>query len=173
MTKAVFLDRDGVINVNCPRAHDYIKSVEELALLPGAATGVARLNDAGFLVVVATNQRGIARGMMTEGDLAAVHAAMEDELAKSGAHVDAIYVCPHDSGECECRKPLPGLLLQASKDLDLDLAESWMVGDHLSDVRAGKAAGVRTILVGGEASDEADFVCDDLLAAAGLIIDRS
>lgn len=173
MTKAVFLDRDGVINANCPREHDYIKSPAELVLLPGAAEGVARLNAAGFLVILATNQRGIARGMMTDADLEAVHQAMVAELREGGAHIDAIYVCPHDNGECDCRKPLPGLLFRARDELGIDLAASWMVGDHLTDVRAGKAAGVLTVLVGGERSDESDFTCEDLPAAVDLIIDRS
>ena len=172
MTRAVFLDRDGVINRNCPRAHDYIKSPDELELLPGVGEAIRELNEAGFLVIVATNQRGVARGMMTVEDLDAVNGEMESQLRGFGARIDAVYVCPHNDGECDCRKPKPGLLLKAIDDFGIDVDGSWMVGDHGTDVEAGRAAGVRTLLIGaGECS--ADRKCGDLREASRLIIDWS
>ena len=176
MTKAVFLDRDGVINVNCPRQHDYIKLPQEFILLPSAAAGIKKLNDAGYKVIVVTNQRGVARGMMTTQDVDAVHQEMTEQLAKQGAQIDKIYVCPHENGECNCRKPQPGLLIQAIEEFKIDAEASWMIGDHITDMQAGKAAGVKTILVGKEEPNQtsaADFICNDLLDAANLILSRS
>lgn len=116
---------------------------------------MARLNRAGWAVVVVTNQSGVARGRFTEADVAAVHAHLAELLAGYGARIDAFHYCPHhpeaDRVEyrrpCECRKPRPGLLLQAAAGLGLDLAASWMIGDRVSDLEAGAAAGCRTVLV--------------------------
>lgn len=170
VTRAVFLDRDGVINKNCPREHDYIKTPEEFELLPYAAKGIQALNKAGWLVFVVTNQRGIARGMMSETDLAKVHNQMTIELKAAGAYLDDIYICPHNLDECDCRKPKPGLLQQAMADYKLDAGSCWMIGDHLTDIQAGKSAGVRTILVGGLSDELADYVCADLWEAVDCIM---
>lgn len=143
--KAVFLDRDGVINVPCSRKHDYIKSVSEFQFLPGVTKAIRQLNDKGYLVLVVTNQRGVARGMMTMEQVNIIHEYMQMRLAESGAHLDGIYVCPHDYGQCHCRKPDIGLFLQAEKEFAIDKEKSWMVGDSDTDIQAGQNYGVKTI----------------------------
>jgi len=169
MRKAVFLDRDGVIN-RSPPEHDYVKRWEEFHFLPGVPEAIKKLNRAGFLTIVVSNQRGIARGLFTEEDLEDIHNRMLDELRSSGAHIDAIYHCPHDVDEgCGCRKPEPGMILRAAKDHDIDLACSFMVGDSTADVEAGRRAGVRTIYV-GDGSCDADFHAEDLAGAVGVIL---
>lgn len=104
------------------------------------------MNDAGYLILVVTNQRGVARGMMSKAQVEDVHGFMQKELKKHDAHVDGIYVCPHDVGECHCRKPDIGLYLQAERDFPIDKSSSWMVGDSLTDVEAGERYGVRSLL---------------------------
>lgn len=145
MRKAVFLDRDGLINRQAA-PHHYISDPKELVLLPGVPEAVKRLNDAGYLTIVVTNQRGVARGMLTMEQVETVHYYLQSELAKYGARIDAIYICPHADGECTCRKPDIGLFLMAERDFDIDKSRSWMVGDSDTDVEAGKRYGVRSIL---------------------------
>lgn len=145
MRKAVFLDRDGLINRQAA-PHHYISAPKDFEILPGVPEAIRSLNDAGFLVIVVTNQRGVARGMLTIKQVNAVHGFLQSELAKYGAHIDAIYVCPHADGECTCRKPDIGLFLMAERDFDIDKSQSWMVGDSDTDVEAGKRYGVRSIL---------------------------
>ena len=161
---AVFLDRDGTINVKAP-AGSYIQSPDQLELLAGASGAIRALNDAGRLVVVVTNQRGIALGRMTEDDLAAVHAKLARRLAaQAGAHLDAILHCPHDIGRCRCRKPAPGLIDAACRRLpQIDLGRSVLIGDSAADVGAGRRAGVATIRLGKDAADLSDAV-DRLLS---------
>jgi len=145
--RAVFLDRDGVINKKAPEG-DYIKSWGEFELLPGVGRAIKKLKENGFLVIVASNQRGIAKGVMTEDDLKEIHIKMKEKFAKEGALIDEIYYCPHDiKDHCGCRKPEPGLLLRAAREYDIDLSESWMVGDSESDIEAGRKAGCKTILI--------------------------
>jgi len=155
MTKrpAIFLDRDGTIIED----RGYVSRPEEVTLLPGAADAISRFRRAGFRVVVVSNQSGVARGLFTEKDLAAVHQRLEETLAKEGAALDAAYYCPFLDGpdavieayrrESDLRKPKPGMLLQAARDLHLDLSRSWMIGDAESDVEAGRRAGCRTIWI--------------------------
>ena len=142
--KAVFLDRDGIINRQAPE-HDYIKSWDEFEFLPGVPEAIRRLNDAGYFVLVVTNQRGIARGMMTMEAVNTIHERMCQKLAGSGAVIRKVYVCPHEAGTCTCRKPDIGLFLQAEDDFDIDKKKSWMVGDSDSDVKAGQRYEIRTI----------------------------
>lgn len=149
--EAVFLDRDGTLieEVN------YLSSPEQVRVFPGAAAAVRRWNEAGVKVIVVTNQAGVARGYFPESRIAEIHAHLSAVLAESGAVIDAYYHCPHHAthgvGEyriaCSCRKPSPGMLLTAAKEHGLDLSRSWMVGDKLCDVKAGAAAGCRTVLV--------------------------
>lgn len=113
--------------------------------MPNVPQAVKRLNDAGYLVLIVTNQRGVARGMMSADDVEEVHQHMCAVLKKSGAHIDGIYVCPHEEGTCTCRKPNIGLFLQAERDYGIDKALSWMIGDSDSDAEAGRRYGVRTI----------------------------
>ncbi len=147
----MFLDRDGVLNDQTA----FVNKPEDFNLLPGAAAAVARLNRAGIPVVVVTNQGGIALGYLTEDDLAAIHERMAKLLAAEGAHVEAVYFCPHYASgtvtryakDCEDRKPGTGMLEKARDDLGLDLRKSVLVGDATTDILAGIRAGCRTILV--------------------------
>ncbi len=140
----VILDRDGVLNED---SDAYIKTPEEWIPLPGSANAVARLNDAGYKVVVATNQSGLARGYFDAETLAAIHERMRRHLATQGAHLDGIYVCPHgpDDG-CDCRKPLPGLIDQIIRDHG-DVSGAPLVGDSLRDLQAGAQRGCKPVLV--------------------------
>jgi D-glycero-D-manno-heptose 1,7-bisphosphate phosphatase len=144
---AAFLDRDGVLNERPPRK-DYVKRPEEFQWKPGAVDAVQILKRKGYRVFVVTNQAGIARGIMTEGDLADVHAVMTQTLEAEGANLDGIYHCPHGWDEgCSCRKPRPGMLYQAQKDHGLDLSRSILIGDEDTDIQAGEAAGCLTFKV--------------------------
>ncbi|MBN2141066.1 MAG: HAD-IIIA family hydrolase [Desulfovibrionaceae bacterium] len=146
---AVILDRDGVLNVKPAKAR-YVTRPDEFVWLPGALEAVRLLKRAGYLVLVVSNQAGIARGEMTGQDLEAVHRAMRADLRAQDADVDAIYVCPHGWDEgCECRKPKPGMLFQAQREFCLDLSRTPFVGDDERDVQAGRSAGCPTYLVGG------------------------
>jgi D-glycero-D-manno-heptose 1,7-bisphosphate phosphatase len=149
---ALFLDRDGVIVEEA----EYLSDPAQLCLIPGAGAAIARVNARGIPVIVVTNQAGVARGYFPEERVGEVHERLSALLAAHGAHIDRYYYCPHHptagSGAygrpCSCRKPEPGMLLQAARDFDLDLARSFLVGDKISDLEAGLAAGCRTILVG-------------------------
>ncbi|MBE6713762.1 MAG: HAD family hydrolase [Ruminococcaceae bacterium] len=141
--KVAFLDRDGLINVRAAE-HDYIKNRSEFAFLPGACEAIRLLNENEYLVIIVTNQRGIARKIMTVEDLESIHAYMNVCLNEHGAHTDAVYVCPHDNGECNCRKPDIGLFLQAQRDFPIDKSRSFMIGDSQSDVDAGERYGIRS-----------------------------
>jgi D-glycero-D-manno-heptose 1,7-bisphosphate phosphatase len=138
-----FLDRDGTINVKAPEG-EYVTSWGEFTFLPGAEEAVRLLADAGWRVVVVTNQRGVALGRMAIEDVDEIHRRMRERVP-----IDAVYVCPHERGTCDCRKPEAGMLLQAMRDdPGIDPETSVMVGDAESDMEAGRRAGVRTILVG-------------------------
>jgi len=147
----VFLDRDGVII----RDVNHLASARHLRLLPGATQAIRKLNEAGLKVVTVTNQSAIGRGWLSQGELDAIHADLVRRLARSGAHLDGIYSCPHHptaaTGEyrrdCSCRKPRPGLLLRAARELHLSLPDSIMIGDKPSDLEAGRRAGCATVLV--------------------------
>jgi D-glycero-D-manno-heptose 1,7-bisphosphate phosphatase len=144
---AIILDRDGVLNEKAPRAQ-YIRNWSEWKWLPGAKESLRRLNQAGFKVILVSNQAGINRGAMTGQDLHAIHLKMVAEVEQSGGRVDAIYFCPHDWDEgCECRKPRPGMLFQAQQDFNLDLSRTLFVGDDERDAQAADAAGCRSALV--------------------------
>jgi D-glycero-D-manno-heptose 1,7-bisphosphate phosphatase len=148
---AVFLDRDGVI----VRDVDLLVRVDQIELLPGAAAALRRLREACLPVVIVSNQPAVARGLITEEEVLALEAVIERHLRDAGAMVDAFYYCPHHPRAtlpayrlvCECRKPRPGMLLRAARELDLDLAASTMIGDRPSDIAAGRRAGCRTVLV--------------------------
>lgn len=135
-----------MINKN-PKEHDYIKNWAEFEFMPGIIDVVRELNKK-FLVVVVSNQRGIVRGLMSEKDLEEIHKKMKEKFLEHGAKIDAIYFCPHDiEDNCSCRKPKPGMLLQVAKDLNIDLKNSYMIGDSISDIEAGKNAGCKAILL--------------------------
>ncbi len=143
--KLVILDRDGVINVD---SDQYIKSPEEWTPIPGSLEAIARLTQAGFRVVVATNQSGLGRGLFDMGMLNAIHDKMHKAVNQLGGRIDAVFFCPHaQSAGCSCRKPQPGMLLEIAARFNLALAGVAVIGDSLRDLQAARAAGARPILV--------------------------
>lgn len=172
MRKAAFLDRDGVINRKAPE-DNYVTRWEDVQILPGVAEAIALLNRSGFLVIVVSNQRGVARKLITDSALEMIHERMRAELAHSGARIDAVYYCPHElQPPCGCRKPQPGMLLRAASIHGIDLRASWMIGDSDKDVVAGKNAGCRTVrLLTAEETHavSADYVARSLLEATHRI----
>ncbi len=143
----VFLDRDGVINQKLPE-EQYVTRWEEFELLPGVAAAIASLNRSGRKVIIATNQRGVALGVMTEQDLRTIHHRLRSELDRQGATLDAIYYCPHGRDECDCRKPQTGMIESAFRDFPGATPEnSVFIGDSLSDMECGYRAGMATIFV--------------------------
>ena len=138
---AVFLDRDGTLNVN-PPPHQYLTRAGDFRWLPGAQDGVVRLAAAGFVLGVVSNQRGIARGLVTPQVLGEIERRIQADLAARGVRIEAFRYCPHDLDDhCDCRKPRPGMLRDLARPLEVDLTRSWMIGDSESDVEAGRAAG--------------------------------
>ena len=174
--RAVFLDRDGTLN----RDTGYVHSKQNWQWLPGVVETLKRFHAVGYLLVVVSNQSGLARGMFGEQDLRTLEAWINEDLAASNAVIDAWYYCPHlpeITGPCDCRKPQPGLILRAAAEMNIDLARSWMIGDRVRDVRAGLAAGCRSILLhpaGGGYEDDEDVPegvpVAPHLAAAGVHI---
>ncbi|MGH8289043.1 MAG: D-glycero-beta-D-manno-heptose 1,7-bisphosphate 7-phosphatase [Steroidobacteraceae bacterium] len=179
--RAAFIDRDGVLN----EERAFVYRIEEFAFVPGAIEALRALQTAGYLLVVITNQSGIARGLYSEADYLALTAQIRKRLQAAGVRLDAIEYCPHLADapveryrlDCDCRKPKPGMLAKAIKALDIDPQASFLVGDRLSDIEAGRAAGVgRCYLVrtgyplSEEAVVRADGVYDDLLICARTII---
>src|SRR2546429_2033319 len=141
----IFLDRDGVINEN--RA-DYVKSWSEFRFLPGSSEAIAKLTQAGHRIIVCTNQAGIARGTLSVEAVEDIHHRMIASIYDIGGKIEKVYYCPHDrDGDCSCRKPRPGMLLRARDELGIDLRDAVFIGDSITDVRAGLAAGVHSILV--------------------------
>ncbi|MGC8906701.1 MAG: D-glycero-alpha-D-manno-heptose-1,7-bisphosphate 7-phosphatase [Desulfomonilaceae bacterium] len=160
---AIFLDRDGVLNVKLPEGR-YVKTPEELIMLPGAVSALRLLKQLGYLLVVVTNQRGIALGYMDDDDLGRVHELLRERLAAQGVALDGLYYCPHDDeARCDCRKPQSGMLYRASEELGISLAASYMVGDSAKDVEAGKNAGTKTVRISTEHDALADFTFPSLL----------
>jgi D-glycero-D-manno-heptose 1,7-bisphosphate phosphatase len=177
----VFLDKDGTLIEDLP----YNVDTARIRLAPGSRAGIRLLGEAGFRLVIVTNQSGVARGYFSEHDLDIVARFLDAELRRLGAGVDGFYFCPHlpdgineYAVECDCRKPEPGLIHRAIRDLDIDVERSWFVGDTWMDVAAGRAAGCRTIMVGPEHRTAASLPPDrrpehavpDLLAAARIIV---
>ena len=156
--KAIFLDRDGTIN----KYVGFLRNVDEFELIDGVSDAIKKINASGYLAVVITNQPVIARGEVSFEELEVIHNKMETLLGKEGAYLDAIYFCPHHPHkgyegerpelkfECDCRKPKPGMLLKAAQDFNIDLAQSWMIGDGENDIKAGRNAGCQTALIGNE-----------------------
>lgn len=164
MRTAVFLDRDGTLTEDTGYPH----RPEELRLVPGATDALRELQGMEYLLVVVTNQSGLARGIFTEADLEAYHAELRERLRAAGIHLHGIYWCPHHpEGRvdrwrrvCTCRKPAPGLLLRAARDHDIDLAASFLVGDASRDAEAARAAGCTPILLGAPPTDGTTHVTD-------------
>ena len=185
--RAIFVDRDGVIN----KEVDHLSAPDDLEILPRVSAAIRKINQAGVLVVVITNQPVIARGELTENDLRIIHNKLETELGSEGAYLDAIYYCPHhpDSGydgevselkiECQCRKPNPGMFLSAAEHMNISLEQSWMIGDSTSDILAAECAGVRSVLVktgyagkDNKYKSNPNHTAQDLDDAVGWILDQ-
>jgi D,D-heptose 1,7-bisphosphate phosphatase len=155
MDKAVFLDRDGVINVD----NHYVHKVEDFEFIKGSVKAMKRLSDSPYKLIVITDQSGIGRGYYTKQDMITVHAHMEQELDKAGVKIDALYYCEHaPEDKCDCRKPGIANLEKAAEGFNLDLTNSWFVGDKTRDIQTGKNAGCKTILVQtGKSGRDKDF----------------
>ena len=170
--RAVFLDRDGTLNVD----FGYVHRSEDWQWLPHVVEGLARLKAAGFALVVTSNQSGIARGMFDAATVDSLHQWVNSRLAPHKASIDSFCYCPHlptITGNCDCRKPAPVLLLRAARELDIDLAASWSVGDRLRDAQAGLAAGCRAILVNATAPADIPAAvthCTDFAQACDIIL---
>ena len=166
---AVFLDRDGVLNID----HGYAHRPDQLDWVAGAPQAVRLLNEAGYLVVVVTNQSGVARGYFPEAAVKLFHATMQERLLAQGAHIDAFYYCPHHPAgavpelaiRCQCRKPGPGMLEQAARDWPIDPARSFMIGDRDDDVRAAQAFGIRGIKFDAKVESLVDLVRREIAGA--------
>ncbi len=176
----VFLDRDGVLNRKLPEG-EYVTGWAQFQWLPGAAQAVARMNGAGMTVILVSNQRGIALGLLTADQLEVIHGKVRADLAQQGARLDAIYYCPHDVGKCHCRKPDVGLFERAREDFpEAEGHNSVVIGDSLSDIQAGQRLGMKTIFIQGEparqkagasaAAASADAVAASLLEAVELLV---
>lgn len=192
--KAVFVDRDGVINELVYHQEQGIIdspfTVEQFRLLPGVGEAIKKLCETDYKVILVSNQPGIAKGILSEKTFDKIRKKMKDELAREGAFLDGEYYCFHHpeakvetlKANCECRKPKPGLLLQAAQDMDIDVSQSWMIGDNLADIKAGKGAGVRTILLGkmkcelcrlmDEEDARPDTIASNLKEAAQFILNE-
>lgn len=173
--RAVFLDRDGVLMEDS----NYVGELERVVIIPAAYQALKRLQDAGFKLLVVTNQSGVARGFFTRQHVEIVHNHLNQQFAAHGVRIDRYYVCPHHPDDnCECRKPKPKSLRDAAREFDLDLSRCYMIGDRPSDISAGQNAGVKTILVltgaGRETLAEGkvqpDHVAEDINAAADWIL---
>jgi D-glycero-D-manno-heptose 1,7-bisphosphate phosphatase len=183
LNRAVFLDRDGVITEDPPH---YAHRLDQLNIIPGSAKAIQLLNAHNFRVIVISNQSGVARGYYQEEDVKIFNDGMEHLLAKEGAHIDGICYCPHHPNavierykiDCDCRKPKPGMILDAAQKYSLDIQNSFVVGDKWSDIEAGRAAGCKTVLVltghgKGEfdkEQDSAEYIATDLFEAANKYI---
>lgn len=171
--KAIFLDRDGTVN----KYVGFLRDIKDFELLDGVSEAVKIFNEKGYLTIIVTNQPVVARGEVSYNELDDIHKKMETLLGEQGAYIDAIYFCPHhpDKGfdgervelkiECDCRKPKPGMLLKAAKELNIDLSDSWMIGDSENDIKAGKNVGCKTVLIGDGCFSQ-DVTVESLVAFA-------
>ena len=180
--KTVFLDRDGTINVE----KNYLYRPEEFEFIPKVPEAIARLNNAGYQVIVVSNQAGVARGYYSEDDVIKLHQYVNEQLSKYKAHIDGFYYCPHHPDavigkykmKCHCRKPETGLFEKACEDFDVDIEDSWMIGDNIGDIKAGNNFHLKTILVrtgyGSQLEKEGfhlfQYIADDLYDAVNNIV---
>ena len=172
--KAVFLDRDGTININEP---EYIHKIDDFKFVLGAISALKKLSKTDHKIIIATNQSGIARGYYNEKDLKKLHDWMLKELRKNEVRIDKIYYCPHGPNDnCPCRKPKPGMLLKAGEDFGLNLSKSWIVGDDFRDIIAGREANIKTIKIGKkmpvDLKLEPNYHVKNILDAVNIILNN-
>jgi len=183
MYSAIFLDRDGVIIQN--RA-DYIRSWKEVEFLPNSLRALSLLSQTPYKIIITTNQSAVGRGIITMEQAEAINQRIIKKITEAGGRVDGLFMCPHTPDDrCNCRKPLPGLILQAAHALSIDLPSSVMIGDALTDIQAGSAAGIKKLILvkTGRGQDQARLlqtspspqilVVDDLLSAVNIILNKS
>ena len=177
--KAVFVDRDGTINVNV----EYLDNPEGFQMYPGVAEGIKQLKEKGFLIILVTNQSGVARGFFTLETLKKIHERMINEFKEKGTNIDEIYICPHHPDEnCDCRKPNTALFEKAIADFDIDTSKSFVIGDRMMDVEAGHKMGLKTVIVPErikmvdkemkESKVTPDFYCKDFLTGVKWILNN-
>lgn len=172
---AVFLDRDGTINVNNP---EYVHKIKDFKFLPGVISALKKLSKTDYKIIIITNQSGIARGLYGDKDLKILNKWMISELNKNGVRIDGIYYCPHGLGDnCSCRKPKSGMLLRAMKDFKINLSKSWVIGDEEKDIIMGKEANIKTIKIKNSLSifvkSKSDYEVEDLLEAVNIILSKN
>jgi D-glycero-D-manno-heptose 1,7-bisphosphate phosphatase len=177
--RAIFLDRDGVINED---SEAFITHPDQVIIFPTVSQAIRSLREIGFHIIVVSNQSGVGRGLLSEETLADINGKIQEELERDGAKLDGMYHCPHlPTDGCSCRKPKNGMLIQASRDFDIDLYESYMIGDKPSDIACGESSGCSTILTfsgqsrGFEKSEfivYPDYICMDLLSASKWILEK-
>lgn len=168
MKKAIFLDRDGVINKDL----GYVHTIKDFHFLPGVFEALRTFDSLGYLLIIVTNQSGIGRGYYTQNNFKMLTDWMKKRLQEAGIEIAGVYHCPHhpDDG-CDCRKPQPGLILQAAKDFDIDLSRSWMIGDKQSDIEAARRAGVKNAILLG--SGNAPYHAQSLFDTIKIIKDHN
>jgi D-glycero-D-manno-heptose 1,7-bisphosphate phosphatase len=171
MKRAAFLDRDGVINRKPPEGQ-YVTRWEEMEFLPGVPEAISLLTQAGLCVLIVSNQRCVAKELLTAGQLESIHKRMCQELAAAGAVITEVYYCPHEEQPpCGCRKPSPGMLFRAALEHEIDLQASWMIGDSEIDIQAGRSAGCRTVrIASSDGVGEADLLATSLLDAVRKVL---
>jgi D-glycero-D-manno-heptose 1,7-bisphosphate phosphatase len=166
--KCVFFDRDGIVNIS--PGPGYVERWQDFHLIPEFVVSAKIAAAKGYAVAIATNQRGVARGIIEQETLDEIHAKLRRALSAAGVSLLGIFCCTHERDTCDCRKPLPGLLLQAAEAHHLDLAASWMVGDKETDVETGRNAGCRTVLVGQPHTEsKADYRVADMAGLPGML----
>jgi|SRR3989344_2403453 len=170
MNKAIFLDRDGVINKKAT-THEYIKKWEEFKFLSNVKTALKKLSKTDYKIIILTNQRGISLGKMSLNDLNDIHSNMLKEIKINGGRIDSIFFCPHDIERCNCRKPSPGMLDKATVKFNIDLKNSWVVGDSDSDIELGKSRDCKTIYI-GKYFEGADYNVANLNDAVKIMINN-
>lgn len=182
LNRAVFLDRDGVIIADT----GYIDSIKRVFFLPGVAEGLKKLQEKGFMLVIITNQSGVARGFFSEQTLKGINKNILDRLKIQGVEIEKVYYCPHHPEgkikeytlQCDCRKPLPGMILQAARELNIDLGASFLIGDSERDILAGQSAGCKTILLKNpkkelNSSVKPDKIVENLQQAVEFIFEEA
>ena len=168
--RAVFFDRDGIINEHAPDRNYYVKSWDEFRFMPDSKEAIARISKTDYLVIVVTNQQAVGKGIMSSSTLDEIHDKMAGEIRSAGGRIDKIYCCPHLENECDCRKPSPKMLDLAKDEFGIDLKSSWVIGDSEKDIIMGNSRECKTIYVGKNKIPQASYHSIDLNGAISQIL---